>query len=41
LKESRGEVLKPEQSTTVRKPERDGLSVKEFLTKKILNACGK
>jgi DNA-directed RNA polymerase beta' subunit len=39
LKESRGEVLKPEISTTVRtKPERDGLSVKEYFGPvKILN----
>jgi DNA-directed RNA polymerase subunit beta' len=32
LKESRGEVLKPETiNYSTHKPERDGLSVKEFL----------
>jgi DNA-directed RNA polymerase subunit beta' len=43
LKESRGEVLKPETiNYRTHKPERDGLSVKEFWTSKRFEcACGK
>jgi DNA-directed RNA polymerase subunit beta' len=43
LKESRGEVLKPETiNYRTHKPERDGLSVKEFWTSKDFEcACGK
>jgi DNA-directed RNA polymerase subunit beta' len=42
LKESRGEVLKPETiNYRTHKPERDGLSVKEYLVKDFECACGK